>query len=330
MSKQHDNEPGDDASIEELLRSVGARTEPSPELTNEVREAVHAEWRAMLAERSRRRSVYAYALAASVVLAIAVVLGAMRWMVPESGPIATIARVDGSQPTAPRVGEQITIGETLQTDDKTRIALSFADGLSLRVDSGSSITLVAADRVLLVAGALYIDSDPSRPQAKSLEIETIAGVVRHLGTQYQVRQGAQGVVLSIREGRVEISGDHGVHHVSAGELLRIAPDGSMDRAPLASHDPSWDWASAAAPAFDINNRVLSDFLDWVARETGKRIVYATPQALDAARGVVLRGSIGNLDPESALAPVLSTTELRRFETDATSIGIELTAQVEAR
>jgi hypothetical protein len=29
-------------------------------------------------------------------------------------------------------------------------------------------------------------------------------------------------------------------------------------------------------------------------------------------------------------PVLSTTELRRFETDATSIGIELTAQVEAR
>jgi hypothetical protein len=75
---------------------------------------------------------------------------------------------------------------------------------------------------------------------------------------------------------------------------------------------------------------LSDFLDWVGRETGKRIVYASPQALQVARGVVLRGSIGELDPESALTAVLSTTELRRFATQDDSIGLELAPAAEPR
>lgn len=330
MSKQNDNEPGDDTSIEELLRSVGARAEPSPELMSEVQQAVHAEWRAMLAERSRRRSTIAYALAASVVLAIAIVLGTIRWMAPDLGPIATIARVDGPAVTATRVGDEVSVGDTLRTDEKTRVALSFADGLSLRIDSRSSVEFVAPDRVLLTAGAVYVDANPGRPQAGSLEVETGAGVVRHLGTQYQARQREREVVLSIREGQVEVAGAHGVHRASAGEVLSISADGSARRAPISAHDQSWSWAIAAAPTFDIDNRALSDFLDWVARETGKRIVYATPQALEAARTVVLRGSIGNLDPERALEPVLSTTELRRFETDDSSIGIELTAPAKAR
>ena len=35
---------GDDTSIEELLLQVGARDEPSAEMTLEVQAAVHAEW----------------------------------------------------------------------------------------------------------------------------------------------------------------------------------------------------------------------------------------------------------------------------------------------
>ena len=137
-------------------------------------------------------------------------------------------------------------------------------------------------------------------------------------------------MISIREGRVQIEGSQGASHGSAGEVLSILDGGSIQRTSIAPHDASWHWAIAAAPTFDIDNRPLSDFLDWIGRETGKRIVYASPQALQVAQGVVLRGSISGLDPESALAAVLSTTDLRRFATQDDSIGLELATPVESR
>ena len=333
MSNKRDSAPGDDEGIETLLREVGARDEPSAAVTNDVQQALHAQWREMLAERSRRRRTVAYGLAASVAIVVVVVAATLQWLAPNRGPVATIARIDGSlqlvaasaeAPIFAHVGQRLSVGETLRTDAGTRAALAFDDGLSLRVDAGSIVELVAPDRLVLSTGAVYVDAAPGPARDASLQVQTRAGIVRHLGTQYQVRQDVRAVVISIREGRVQIEGSQGASHASAGEVLSILDGGTIQRSSISPYDASWHWAIAAAPAFDINNRRLSDFLDWVARETGKRIVYATPQALQAAQSVVLRGSIGGLDPESAVSPVLSTTELRRFATQDDSIGIELT------
>jgi hypothetical protein len=111
---------------------------------------------------------------------------------------------------------------------------------------------------------------------------------------------------------------------SAGEQLRILRDGSIERTMIASNDPRWQWASQAAPLFEIDNQTLAAFLDWVARETGRSVVYATPQARLTAEAVRLRGSIAGLDPDAALAAVLSTTELRRYQTKSDVIGVALT------
>jgi ferric-dicitrate binding protein FerR (iron transport regulator) len=339
MSKQRESASGDDAGIEELLRHVGARDEPSADLMNEVQQAVHAEWRVMLAERSRHRRTLAFGLAASIALVVVVATASFHWLSPDRGPVATIARIDGSlelaasdaeAPVAARVGRQVAVGETLRTDARTRIALVFNGGPSLRIDAGSTVEFAAPDRLVLNTGAVYIDSDPSLPHNDdSLEVETRAGVVRHLGTQYQIRQDARVVVISIREGRVEIAGSQGANRASAGEVLRISSGGSIERTSISSYDASWRWAVDAAPPFDIDNQPLSSFLNWVARETGKRIVYASAQAQKAAQDVVLRGSIAGLNPESSLSVVLSTTELRRFKTNDESIGIELAAPIDS-
>ncbi|HWK51624.1 MAG TPA: hypothetical protein VNR40_17130, partial [Steroidobacter sp.] len=53
-------------------------------------------------------------------------------------------------------------------------------------------------------------------------------------------------------------------------------------------------------------------------------VYSTPQAEAAAQAVKLRGSVAGLDADVALATVLATTQLRRYKTDSSEIGIELT------
>lgn len=338
MSKQHDGSPPDDEGIEKLLRHVGARDEPSVDVMNEVQQAVHAQWREMLVERSRRRRTVAYGVAASIAIVVVVAAVTIQWIAPNRDPVATIARIDGSlqltaasaeEPAAARVGQPVSVGERLRTDAGTRVALAFNDGLSVRIDAGSAVELVAPDRLLLSAGAVYVDADPGRPHDDSLEVQTRAGIVRHVGTQYQVQQDVHAVEIAIREGRVEIAGLQGANRASAGEVLRILSGGSIERTSISPYDASWQWAIAAAPPFNIDNRLLSDFLDWVARETGKRIVYASPRALQVAQSVVLRGSIGGLDPESALVPVLSTTDLRRFATQDGSIGIELAESVDS-
>jgi ferric-dicitrate binding protein FerR (iron transport regulator) len=329
MGKERAQPPTDDAGIEELLRQVGARDEPAADVMSEVQREVHAEWRAMLAERSRRRRTLAYGVAASVVFAAIIVVTTLRFMTPAEGVVATIALVDGQPQVDPRdgashalhVGDGVIAGATLHTDASSRLALDVSEGVAVRIDRDSIVQVAAIDRLILSAGAVYVDADPGRRGRDALVIETRAGDVRHVGTQYQVRQTTRAVEVSIREGRIAIVNVQGDAFASAGEQLRILGDGSIERSAIAANDPRWQWAAQAAPLFEIDNQTLAAFLDWVARETGRTIVYATPQAQLTAEAVRLHGSIAGLDPDAALAAVLSTTELRRYQTQDDVIGI---------
>ena len=40
---------------------------------------------------------------------------------------------------------------------------------------------------------------------------------------------------------------------------------------------SWAWVETLAPEVDIEDRPLEEFLDWVARETGRKLVLADEQ-----------------------------------------------------
>ena len=64
-----------------------------------------------------------------------------------------------------------------------------------------------------------------------------------------------------------------------------------------------------APTFAIEGRLLSDFLRWAGRETGRAIVYASPEAEREAAQIVLRGSIEGLRPDESIGAVGSTTGL---------------------
>jgi hypothetical protein len=132
------------------------------------------------------------------------------------------------------------------------------------------------------------------------------------------------MVVSVREGRVLVTTPTTSNTGEAGQVLRLTSDGEVTRSSLAASDPHWQWATQAAPEFDIDNQSLADFLQWIGRETGRHVVYSTPQAEAAAEAVKLRGSIAGLDADVALTSVLATTQLRRYQTDSTEIGIELT------
>lgn len=323
----HDeHSPGDnEVDLARVLRIAGRREQPPEDAMREVRAAVHAQWRAVVDERrSRRRRWMGFAAAASVV---ALVAGA--WFVETNGSggpvVASIGRIAGTvrvdrgwfvpgRTVAP--GEVLHAGDRLVTDSAGGSALELGGGMSMRLDAATTIAFVDAGQVRVIAGGVYVDTSvdtgvhagsPARP----LSIETPLGVVRHLGTQYEVRLSADDLRVTVREGRVELTGRDGIARTGeSGERLTLHSDGQLERVSVRSDAADWQWASALATPFAIENRSLADFLAWVARETGRRLDYATPQSEAEARRVVLRGSVADLTPENALAAVLSTTHLR--------------------
>src|SRR5262245_46206350 len=325
---------GDDTSIEELLLQVGARDEPSAEMMLEVQAAVHAEWQSMVRARRTRRQFIAVGIAASAVLAVGVAFFGVRYMAPSPIQVAQITRIDGHLLVRPQgqtarelaVAQSVSTGETIQTDDRSRAALQFVDAVSLRLDQGTIVKVASADELVLTAGALYIDSQAQNPQ--ELTVRTDAGSVRHVGTQYEVRTHADDMVVSVREGRVMIANAagtrggtaQGTSSAVASEDIRVPPRGQIVRGTVAAHAPRWQWAAHTAPQFDINDHTLAVFLEWVARETGRKVVYASSEAQSAANGLKLRGSILGLDPDTALNAVLSTTQLHRYQTKDELIG----------
>ena len=122
---------------------------------------------------------------------------------------------------------------------------------------------------------------------------------------------------------VQIAGSHGDALASAGEQVRITADGEIERGAISAQDPAWDWAEETSPVFAIHNRTLAEFLEWVARETGRQVVYASADAQRAAETLTLRGSIEGLDPDTALSAVLATTDLTRYESGDGLIGVRL-------
>jgi ferric-dicitrate binding protein FerR (iron transport regulator) len=320
----------DDAGIEELLREVGARDEPSVETSRRIEEAVRAEWQSLLVHRRRFRRRVTWGVAASAVIAIGAGILSVRLTGPQPVEVATVALVSGhllageeEGALASRAkGMPVRTSEILRTDERSRAALALPNELSVRLDHDTAVVFAAPDRVLLHSGALYVDSAPNA-DAAGLVVQTRAGTVRHVGTQYQVRTHADAIEVSVREGRVVIENEAGTRSGVAGESIRLGVDGAIARSPVGPDDPSWAWAAQAAPRFDIDNQTLSAFLDWLGRETGRRVVYDSPEAQTAAQQVRLRGSIEGLDLETALTAVLSTTHLRREESRPGSIEIAL-------
>ena len=325
MSEQQSDRPDDDEAIASLLRASGRRSPPSADLERHVRAAVHAEWRAMVAQRGRLRQRI-WMAAAAAVLAL---LGGL-WFIQarQSTPgelVASVSRIEGlvsaREPSLlpwlegdrwHRVSslQKLHARETLQTGPDGRVALTVGGNVSLRLDHDTRITFVSADRIKVLEGGVYVDSR-ARASKPSLILDTPAGSVPNLGTQYEVRVLLAGTRIRVREGRVELSDRSGMsEQLSAGEQLLVAPNGAHSRAIAVPHDSEWRWIGEVTPPFEIEGRSLSDFLDWVSRETGRRLIFADPQSEAEASSAVLHGSVAGLRPDDALQVVLPTTRLR--------------------
>jgi ferric-dicitrate binding protein FerR (iron transport regulator) len=317
--------PAEESNVARVLKAAGARATPADDMKAAVRAAVHAEWRGTVAKRGRRR-VWA-ALAASVII-VATALWLIRPFIATRGEVvASVSRVVGDVESnggrwigrdAVLANSSVHAGETLMTGPRALASLRLPGGVSLRLDHDTRIEWKEAGLIALESGAVYVDAGTTPNASRSaLLVSTPAGIVRHIGTQYEARLVDDATRIRVREGRVDliVHESGGSQSVDVGEEIIVGARGTITRGTISPSNPEWQWAANAAPSFEIDGRPVQEFLTWVGREVGREIVFATPESRAEAERAVLRGSVAGLDPAEALAAVLPTTSLRSTERD---------------
>ena len=283
-----------------------------------VYDSVRREW-TRSGWRSRfRRWLMPLALAASAALAVAVIMQQQAPPMPVANPAATIARIvdrDGGA-SLPRPGAQVFPGELLETGSMEGISLALANAESLRLGEDTAVEILAADRFRLLRGRIYADTGDLMYRQSRLVVETPMGAVTDIGTQFAVVSADDRLEVAVREGRVDVSRGAAVHIAVAGELLQLDAGGQSDIEALPPHDEYWDWTSALAPDFDIENKSLLDFLRWAARETGLELEFEDQDLRMSAMRTDLHGSVSGFGPLEAVESVLATTAYKyRIEED---------------
>ncbi len=330
-------------SIARLLRLAGERSLPREPAMNEARVQAQAAWQSMLASQRlvhRRRAirVFLYAAAAAGVAAAALVFTDFS----RPAAPATVAQVQRVEGDAQALRDRFLFGDEriavagnmlLHTDavlvtGQGRVAISLT-GSSVRLAERTRLRLDRAGLVELEHGSVYVDAGVLPGPA--LRVLTPAGVVTHTGTQFQIDVDARGTGVRVREGSVRIEpGTLAPIEVAAGEAVRLSGSGQvLVRESVPTFGTQWEWVTAIAPAFGIENRSLGEFLAWMAREQGWRLRFE-PETLEAsASRTVLHGSIEGLTAEAALDRVSTITGLS-FALEAGVLTVKETVQAEAR
>ncbi len=315
------NTSQDDKFIAELLQLAGPRADPPVERAERVRASVRAHWQQSTARgrRPRReRLVWLSAAAAALVMAIGVV---QPWRdAPDAGAgMARIVSQAGSVTVAqggeaPARSDTLMPGDRLETGADGALIFIAASGHEVRVDSDTRLELLAADRLALTAGAVYVDSRDAATVA-SLGVVTPHGVARDIGTRFAVRVADDAVEVLVRDGEVRLSAEAGADDWPAGAgegLRRLAGSAEVERFELPSWDERWSWTRELA-SFDVDGSPAIDYLEWLCREYGWTLRMADQEAVARAQEAT-RGDVPGLPALDSLRVVMRT-HLLAFELD---------------
>lgn len=318
-----------DEAFAELLSKAPPRATPPPEIEAEIRDAVYGEWRRVASHDVRRRNLMSFAMAATVLLGVFITLNMLRTSLPdfETLQIAKIERQFGSvfitKHSNSSTGSTSAVegGDIVETGAGSGAALAWHGGGSLRVDENTVVAFEAENRVYLQRGRVYFDSVDSgsfeeRSNASEFLIRTDAGLIQHIGTQYMAAVTAEGTTVSVREGSISVVTEQGDRRATAGEQLVVSAQGSIERNEINGFDEDWQWIQDTTPVIDLDGWQASQALNWVSRESGLTVRYASAAAEQLAgqtkiKGLVVKDDEGknHLQPVRALEIFMPLTDL---------------------
>ena len=298
------SDKNDQADVERLLALAGPRDAVPAERLERMRAAVHDAWTAKTTEASGAGNGWFLWTLVTAAAAAAVVITVVRTL-PDGG-VAKPAE-------APAVAAAVHI----TTGPAERKSLLLPRGGELRVDASSVVTIAEGGEIHISKGALYLDSKGTTLPA----VITPAGRITDIGTRFEVRIISSGGVAAaavlntrvrVRDGKVRLA-----HAVMRAPSVKSPPPRSCWRARMrqrraATSDPfgaEWAWVARAAPRFELEGKSLGSFLDWIEKEGGWTVAFASPALERRARSTVLHGSVESMSTTEALEAILPSCGL---------------------
>ena len=182
--------------------------------------------------------------------------------------------------------------------------------------------------MVLERGAIYVDSGPGR-DAGFLEVRTPFGIARDIGTRFEVKLTGAAVRVRVRDGLVRLTRGAASHEARPGDVLTLDRSGGLARRAVPAYGADWAWAAALAKPFELEGRLLREFLDWIATENAWQLRFDDAAVERKAAIARLSGSIRGLSSEEALAVVLPTVGVEYRLADGT-LTIRLTSSRDAK
>lgn len=199
----------------------------------------------------------------------------------------------------PAVVQRLEADHTTSTAELRKVVLQDGSEVTLAPDSAIAVSYDAAGRqVRLLSGEAFFDvkSDPSRPfRVLARDVETAV-----VGTSFDVRLYADGVVVSVERGAVRIGPASAASamppdELQPGQAVRVARGGEASRLP-ASPDMVAAWRDGQLVAQNIPLREAVDQL----RRYYAGTILLTSASLGDRR---ITGAYNLADPEDALRAI---------------------------
>jgi hypothetical protein len=318
MTDQPETSRDPDPALERRLSDALRVQPPSEHGLERLRAIVAREWLAAVAGGRTVPSARWRWMGLAVAATVAAVTAALWVATPaiQAVSIGSLTRLEeGRLEVRSRLFQQrrLKSGDALQVGDRltTRspVLVTLTRGGTLRIAAGSRLTITGAAQLALEGGLIYLDIPPGSSAENPFRVATSAGMVEHVGTEFEIKSDARTVRVRVREGRIRFVGTADTIVADAGTELLAAPGKAISRRAIDTYGGDWLWTAALAPNYEIEGKTLMGFLTWVSRELGRPLDFADANARHVADRTILHGSIRDQAPMVAMSNVLATTSL---------------------
>ena len=307
-------EIGTEECIRKLLKLAGPRLQPPADVEARVRAATLAAVESLPEQDTDSGSRWpSLGLAVAATLMLGLLIGYLTSQPSSETGVGVIAFATGAYTVRGSEADEelLPAGAIVRTSAGARLLIDLGDGRMLRMDRNSSLTLHDSSEIWLHRGRVYVDSTESAP----LTVVAPNASISDIGTQFEVTVDDELLIVATREGMVNVVlGSDTLLSKAApgsGEALKIDGLELLSRDEIPTSGERWSWTQLARPAFSARERSIRDYLNWAARENGKRLRFATPLAAQQAELRILHAT-GDIDADAGtMQRVLATSA---FET----------------
>ena len=300
--------------IERLITHVGPRIKPDQETRDEVFQEVHKLW--LQTHKKSFFQNHAFKIAASFLIFAS--LFTFTYLNKGDQPNYNIAKnlkLQGQIQISDdninwenlSIHKTINPGDFIKTLENNRLYVKLTNGNSFRLDEKSTLKINTSDSFTLFNGQIYIDSDTQTGNHK-LTVDTPLAIINHIGTRYSISYNDNSLNVSVRDGLVLVDRINAEkHEIEKGNQYTQLSNGEIKLSTIDTFDEKWLWTQKITQTFDIQDKSMSEYLEWVSNETGFPIHYESFNIKSKAKEVILSGSINGILPMDSIDVIVPTT-----------------------